>query len=73
MKKRVTTYRYVCLERPPGPGAVPREGLLDSYCMAVTAPNGYAGWGYVDYDRKLTPKEQEHYDLEFWMEVIRLV
>lgn len=60
---RNIVYRYACLMRPPGPGAVPRDGLLQClYDYAMWYPDKY--WGEVEYSRQLTPDEIDHYDLE---------
>lgn len=56
-------YRYGCRMRPPGPGAVPRDGLIRCvYDYAMWLPDEY--WGGVEYNRPLTPEEVDHYDLE---------
>ena len=70
-KKRKKVWRYLCLQRPPGPGAIPREGLIECQNMAMRAPSGWDAWGWADYDRPLTPKETDRYELEFWMETER--
>lgn len=57
------TYTYGCLERPPGPGSVPREGLIrcaDTECFDAA---GWRCWGWVEYDRPLKAFEQAHYAL----------
>lgn len=58
-------YGYLCLMRPPMPGAVPKEGMVgcdarEGYSM----DSGHHYWGHVTYDRKLTREEVNHYDLE---------
>lgn len=57
-------YRYYCQYRPPMPGAIPREGLVNvaeyDYPQSF---NGIRAWGYVEYDRKLTDKEVYSYEL----------
>lgn len=58
-------YGYLCLMRPPVPGAVPRDGLVR--CDDVGGYSKESGrhyWGRVVYDRELTEAEAEHYDLE---------
>lgn len=55
---------YATLLRPPGPGAVPRDGLLSCNSIEGITPSGHHAWGTVDYNRRLTPKEIAHYDLE---------
>ena len=57
-------YRYYCRFRPPMPGAVPREGLVHvgSYDYPQSF-NGIGAWGFAEYDRELTPKEINDYEL----------
>lgn len=65
---RNIVYRYACLMRPPGPGAVPRDGL--EYCNADPYIHPFTGrecCGYCDYDRKLTDKEVSDYELDYVM------
>ena len=56
-------YAYKMRERPPGPGAQPREGLAfanaDDYII-----DGQRYWGIAVYDRPLTDAECEHYGME---------
>lgn len=62
----MVNYVYAMLERPPMPGAQPREGLL-----SINAFNGTAIidgqerniWGLVEYERKLSAYELEHYSM----------
>lgn len=57
-------YRYACLMRPPGPGAVPRDGLVEcGYEQDVDPDTGQDYWGWCDYDRPLTKKEISSYEL----------
>lgn len=58
-------YRYGTLMRPPGPGAVPRRGLLQVKNVHQHAPSGHKTWGWAEYDRPLTDEEIEEYELEF--------
>jgi len=58
-------YRYGTLMRPPGPGAVPRRGLLSTNGTHTTMPTGHFAWGTADYDRELNPEEVYEYELEF--------
>lgn len=51
-------YRYQCNHRPPGPGAVPREGL--EYCD----DEGSGRYGDVVYNRPLTEKELKSFELD---------
>ena len=56
-------YIYKTLLRPPGPGAVPRDGLLWTDCNETRSDNRHY-WGHAVYSRKLTKEECEHYDME---------
>lgn len=58
-------YRYGTLMRPPGPGAVPRRGLLNVKNTHQTAPSGHKMWGWAEYNRPLTDEEISEYELEF--------
>ena len=58
------THHYALRLRPPGPGCQPMDGLIrvtsePVYCY------GKRCWGTAVYNRKLTDKEKEHYDLEY--------
>lgn len=58
-------YRYYCRFRPPMPGAIPRNGL-QNVCAFDTKGvvfDGNEAWGYADYDRPLTEKEINDYEL----------
>lgn len=57
--------KYACLMRPPGPGAVPNDGLRQVGFVSGTAPSGHHAWGFVYYTRELTDEEMDHYDLEY--------
>ncbi len=59
--------RYAFLMRPPMPGAMPREGLLECKEIRGTAPSGHHAWGWADYDRQLSPEEIQNYELEYVM------
>ena len=60
---------YACLERPPAPGAVPREGLLEAKSDdGLLIEQHY--WGLVAYNRKLTEQEEHDYQLYEITEVI---
>ena len=58
-------YSYGTLMRPPGPGAVPRKGLLQTICKHFNAPSGHFCWGLAEYDRPLTDEEIIGYELEY--------
>lgn len=57
-------YGYLCLMRPPYPGAVPRDGLERVDFKEGRAPSGHFYWGRAIYSRELREEEIEHYDLE---------
>lgn len=62
-------YRYLCPQRPPGPGAVPRDGLqnVEFFDSHVEDAGGHPRhiWGAVEYDRELTDEEVCDYELIF--------
>ena len=59
-------YRYGTLMRPPGPGAVPRKGLIQTISnRQFDAPSGHFCWGLAEYDRPLTDEEISEYELEY--------
>lgn len=63
------TYRYYCPCRPPAPGAIPpgvtRIVYADDDAVMVDE-EGYPhkAWAMVEYDRRLTDKELEDYELD---------
>lgn len=59
--------RYAFLMRPPMPGAMPREGLIECMEIRGSAPSGHSAWGWADYNRRLTDKEINDYELEYVM------
>ena len=63
MEKEKPLIWYACFERPPGPGAVPREGLV-SCEYTVFHDEGRTVWGEAGYDRELTEEELEHYSMK---------
>jgi hypothetical protein len=58
-------YRYGTLMRPPGPGAIPRKGLVSTNGQHLTTPTGHFAWGVADYNRELNQEEVDAYELEF--------
>ena len=58
-------FRYGTLMRPPGPGAVPRKGLMQTIGKHFNAPTGHFCWGLAEYDRALTDEEINEYELEY--------
>ena len=63
-KNKNIVYRYACRLRPPGPGAVPKDGLIYCNCNEI---EGYEHhyWGYCEYDHQLSDEDMKHYDLDF--------
>ena len=58
-------YGYLCLMRPPMPGAVPRDGLIQCEDKeGRSMESGHHYWGRVVYNRELTEDEVRHYELE---------
>lgn len=57
-------YAYLCLMRPPTPGAIPREGLDGVDFKEGHSLSGHHYWGHAIYNRKLSEDEVLHYDLE---------
>ena len=65
-------YEYLCRQRPPMTGTVPKAGLIDTRPTKTDAVDEivvdgvtYNCWGYVIYDRPLTDKEMSDYELRF--------
>lgn len=59
-------YRYGCLMRPPGPGAVPRDGFVKCGFEHDVDPDiGHHYWGWCDYERRLTDEEVSSYELYY--------
>ena len=63
--KAKAVYRYYTLYRPPMPGGIP-HGAVNVQTLGSRpyfSEVGHTVWGYVDYDRMLTPKEIRDYEL----------
>lgn len=59
------TYCYAMLMRPPAPGAIPREGLIEAIPFeSAVSGSGHRIWGKATYSRELTQKEIDDYELE---------
>uniref|UniRef100_A0A6M3XIG7 Defence against restriction A C-terminal domain-containing protein n=1 Tax=viral metagenome TaxID=1070528 RepID=A0A6M3XIG7_9ZZZZ len=57
-------YRYYYLHRPPGIGTQPKGFINhESWLPARTTPHGRTAFGWVEYDRPLTPEEISGYEL----------
>ncbi len=60
------TYRYLCPERPPMPGGIPKGAVSVDYTEFTYEDTGggtHHIWGAVEYDRELTDKEIQDYEL----------
>jgi hypothetical protein len=53
-EKKSQTHRYYLMQRPPGPGCQPNEGIVN-IDYTTGRLDGHIVWGSVDYNRKLTP------------------
>ena len=60
----MSIFRYATLLRPPGPGAVPRDSLTACGYDETVTPSGRHSWGWCEYNRRLSPDEISHFDLE---------
>lgn len=59
-------YVYFCRERPPAPGAVPADRLLEVYTYPHPIHDQMIDhdlYGYVRYSRRLTDEEIDQYEL----------
>jgi len=54
-------FKYFYRLRPPGPGCQPR-GFIEVKEEDINQGQHY--WGWVTYDRELSPAEIDNYDLE---------
>ena len=58
-------YRYYCLYRPPMLGGIPKDFTIAvpyderRYCPEINRE----AWGYVEYDKPLTPQQIINYEL----------
>ena len=60
-------YVYGTRLRPPGPGAVPREGLTEVTSEEYRTPDRHY-WGTATYDRVLTSEELDAYEMDLLYE-----
>lgn len=65
MQEEKTRWLYRCVMRPPSPGAVPRDGLINCDFTEWVDLHGKHYWGRVVYNRRLTKKEIADYELEY--------
>ena len=57
-------YSYLLLYRPPMPGGIPREGLIETEGWERREERyGTMCWGIAVYNRPLTEKEIRNYEL----------
>ena len=60
-------YRYWTMQRPPMLGAIPKDGLIETYAFPerqkVMELGGREAWGYALYDRELSEKELSDYEM----------
>ena len=64
MREEKTRWIYRCRMRPPSPGAVPMDGLINCDFTEKISLQGNHYWGTVTYNRRLTKKEVAEYELE---------
>lgn len=67
----MVVYEYGMRLRGFAPGCQPMEGLVSAHY--VEYPRGYGKrkyWSVLTYDRKLTEKEMQDYELDFVKEII---
>ena len=57
-------WAYLCLMRPPMPGAIPMDGLDFVDWREGKSLSGHHYWGRAVYTRKLTEEEVRLYELE---------
>ena len=60
-------FAYYTKERPPMPGCIPSDGLLEIECFASRCyvPEAQCkAWGIAYYDRQLTEREINDYELQ---------
>lgn len=55
-------WMYLCKERPPAPGSIPRAGLIEVSDERMWC-DGKLCWGWVQYNRELSENEIKDYEL----------
>lgn len=58
--------RYYSTQRPVAPGTYPKRGcqkIMNFDDRIHIDEIGKEAWGYIDYDRELTPQETSNYEL----------
>ena len=61
-------YRYYSVLRPIGPGTFPKAGMIEFENFNSRIPVkeiDRMAWGYLDYDRRLSGREVDAYDLVY--------
>jgi len=58
-------YKYYLTQRGPGPGCQPKDfvAIKDYGIKRFVEGMNIRAWGYIWYDRKLTDKEIQEYEL----------
>lgn len=58
-------YRYYCLYRPPGPGAIPRGAVhVEDFTEDTYLPQiEMTAWGFAEYEQPLTERQVKDYEL----------
>jgi hypothetical protein len=57
--KYISKFRYYLTQRPPGPGAIPKNAVN----VVAYDDKSNGTWGYVEYDNPLTEQEKNNYEL----------
>lgn len=56
--------RYYLTMRPPAPGTFPRGATgCEDFGGKVDTGHGFKAWGWVEYERPLTPEQVDAYEL----------
>ena len=61
-------YKYFSILRPVGPGTYPKEGIVGFHNYNSRIPVAeidHMAWGFLYYDRQLSEKEANNYDLMY--------
>lgn len=60
-------YIYLAVRRPTGIGTCPKGFReFENFCERRWMNDKQRAWGTITYDRELTEKELEEYELEKW-------
>ena len=67
MEKREQNTRYYSIQRPIGPGSFPTTQKVNNivnFDQRELVPEiGREAWGYIEYDKPITEKEANSYEL----------